>query len=42
VDAFTANAFWGDASRARHIRIAYDLGVGEMDLAKLSIREFEA
>jgi uncharacterized protein (DUF362 family) len=41
VDAFTTKAFWRDPDEVRHIRIAHDLGVGEMDLAKLTIKEFE-
>lgn len=42
IDAYTARAFWGDITPFRHIRIAYDLGVGEIDLAALSIREIAA
>jgi uncharacterized protein (DUF362 family) len=41
VDAFTTKAFWRDPGDVRHIRLAHELGVGEMDLAKLTIREFE-
>ncbi len=42
VDAFTTRAFWGDPLRVRHIRTAYDLGAGEIDLARLAIKEFDA
>ncbi len=41
VDAFTTKAFWRDPGDIRHIRIAHELGVGEMDLAKLTIKEFD-
>jgi uncharacterized protein (DUF362 family) len=41
VDAFATKAFWRDPGEIRHIRIAHELGVGEMDLAKLKIQEFE-
>lgn len=42
VDAFTARTYFGDPAGVRHIRIAHELGVGEMDLATLKIRDFEA
>lgn len=42
IDAFTTQAYWTDPANIRHIRIAYDLGAGEMDLSKLRIREFAA
>ncbi|MFH1143472.1 MAG: hypothetical protein V1774_02900, partial [Candidatus Eisenbacteria bacterium] len=42
IDAFTTRAFWTDPGTIRHIRIAHELGAGEMDLSKLNIREFEA
>ncbi|MBD3237803.1 MAG: DUF362 domain-containing protein [Candidatus Eisenbacteria bacterium] len=42
VDAFATRAFFTDPARIGHIRIAHELGVGEVDLAKLRIREFEA
>jgi len=42
VDAFTTRAFFREPERIDHIRIAHELGVGEIDLAKLKIREFEA
>lgn len=42
VDAFTTRAFFGEPDRIGHIRIAHELGVGEIDLAKLQLREFDA
>ena len=39
VDAFITRAFFGEPARIGHIQAAYDLGVGEMDLAKLRIQE---
>jgi len=42
IDAYTAQAFWGDIAPFRHIRIAYDLGVGEIDVSRLVIKEFSA
>jgi uncharacterized protein (DUF362 family) len=42
VDALTVRTFFGEPERVRHIRTAYDLGAGEMDLGRLSIREFRA
>jgi uncharacterized protein (DUF362 family) len=42
VDAFTTRAFWHAPERIDHIRIAYELGCGEIDLSKLEIREFAA
>ena len=42
VDAFTARAFFRDPAEIRHIRIAHELGVGEIDLSRLAIREIEA
>lgn len=42
IDAYTAQAFWGDITPFRHIRLAYDLGVGEIDLSRLSIKEVSA
>jgi uncharacterized protein (DUF362 family) len=42
VDTFTANAFFRGADEYRCIRAAYDLGVGEMDLSRLRIREIKA
>ncbi|MBU1947859.1 MAG: DUF362 domain-containing protein [Candidatus Eisenbacteria bacterium] len=41
VDAFTTQAFFREPDRIDHIRIAHELGVGEIDLAKLKIHEFE-
>jgi hypothetical protein len=42
VDAFATTAFWRDPGEIRHIRIAHELGVGEIDLSKLAIKEFDA
>ncbi|MBN1424453.1 DUF362 domain-containing protein [Candidatus Fermentibacteria bacterium] len=42
IDAYTAHAFWGDITPFHHIRIARELGVGEMDLAALAIKEIAA
>ncbi len=39
VDAFAARTFWPERTEIRHIRTAYDLGVGEIDLARLNIHE---
>lgn len=39
VDAFIARAFFRDAQRIPHLLAAYELGVGEIDLAKLRVRE---
>ena len=39
IDSYVTNLFWGDPGAIRHIRIAHDLGVGEIDYSKLSIRE---
>lgn len=41
VDSFTTRHFNLDAGQVRHIQTAYDLGVGEIDIAKLAVREFE-
>ena len=40
-DAFAARAYFKDPGSVRHIRMAYDLVVGEIDLARLRIHEFE-
>jgi uncharacterized protein (DUF362 family) len=40
VDAFTARAYFREPDQIRHIRHAHDLGVGEIDLSKLTIKEF--
>jgi len=42
IDVFTTRTFWRDPGEIAHIRIAYELGVGEIDLSKLKIREFAA
>jgi uncharacterized protein (DUF362 family) len=42
IDSYAAQTFWGDIAPFRHIRTAYDLGVGEIDLSRLSIREVTA
>jgi uncharacterized protein (DUF362 family) len=42
VDAFTTRAYWRDPGEIGHIRTAYELGVGEIDLSKLTISEFAA
>jgi len=41
IDSFVTKAFWGEPETIRHIQIAYDLGVGEIDLSKLNIKEFD-
>ncbi len=41
VDAYATRAFFREPNLIRHIRIAHELGVGEIDLAKLDIREFD-
>jgi uncharacterized protein (DUF362 family) len=41
IDAFSARAYWREPDLVRHIRIAYDLGVGEIDISKLVIKEFD-
>lgn len=43
VDAFAVERYFGlEPGAIGHIRAAYDLGVGEIDRAKLAIREFDA
>jgi uncharacterized protein (DUF362 family) len=42
VDAFTCRSFFRDPAAVGHIRSAYDLGAGEIDLSKLKIKEFAA
>jgi uncharacterized protein (DUF362 family) len=43
VDAFAAERYFGlKPETVGHIRVAYELGVGEIDRAKLSIKEFDA
>ncbi|MBM3286482.1 MAG: DUF362 domain-containing protein [Candidatus Eisenbacteria bacterium] len=42
VDAFAARFFNLDPSAIAHIQGAYDLGVGEIDMGKLAIKEFDA
>jgi uncharacterized protein (DUF362 family) len=42
VDAFTCKSFFRDPATVGHIRAAYDLGAGEIDLSKLRIKEFAA
>ncbi len=42
VDAFTTQFFDLEPDAIGHIRIAYELGVGEIDMAKLKIKEFDA
>lgn len=42
VDAFATSYFDLEAEMIDHIRIAYELGVGEMDLNRLEIEEFAA
>lgn len=41
VDSFAARFFQLDPAQVGHIRTAYDLGVGEIDLAKLTVKEIE-
>jgi len=42
-DAYMTQAFWSmDPGRVGHIRIAHELGVGEIDLARLRVHEFDA
>lgn len=41
VDAFATRFFDLEPDDVGHIRTAYDLGVGELDIAKLKIREFD-
>ncbi len=41
IDSFATKAFWREPETIRHIQIAYDLGVGEIDLSKLRIKEFD-
>jgi uncharacterized protein (DUF362 family) len=40
VDAFTTRAYWREPEQIGHIQTAFDLGVGEIDLSKLVIKEF--
>jgi uncharacterized protein (DUF362 family) len=42
VDAFTTRLLDLDAGQVPHIQIAHDLGVGEMGLERLTVREFSA
>jgi uncharacterized protein (DUF362 family) len=42
VDAFSLRHFDVEPERIDHIRIAHELGVGEIDLSKLTIKEFDA
>lgn len=42
IDAFATRYFDLDPHDIPHIEMAYDLGVGEIDMAKLTIQEFEA
>jgi uncharacterized protein (DUF362 family) len=42
VDAFTLQYFELEPDAIDHIRIAHELGVGEIDLSKLKIKEFDA
>jgi len=42
IDAFATKAFFTEPESIRHIRAAYDLGAGEIDLGRLTIREFQA
>ena len=42
VDAYTTRFFKRAPETIDHIRIAYDLGLGEIDLSKLKIKEFAA
>jgi len=39
LDAYVTHLFWQDPAEIRHIRIAHELGVGEIDFTKLSMRE---
>ena len=42
IDAFVTRLFWQDPAEIPHIRLAHELGVGEIDFSKLSIREIAA
>jgi len=42
VDAFATTFFDTKPERVPHIRIAYELGVGEMDVDRLKVKEFAA
>jgi uncharacterized protein (DUF362 family) len=42
VDAYTLRYFGRTPQSVGHIRLAYELGVGEIDLARLRIREYSA
>lgn len=39
IDAYVSSLFWPDSTEIRHIRLAHELGVGEIDFSKLSMRE---
>ncbi len=41
VDSFASRFFQLEGGQVRHIRAAYDLGVGEIDLAKVRVKELE-
>lgn len=42
VDAFTTRFLDTEPERIGHIQIAYELGVGEIDLSKMKIKQFDA
>jgi uncharacterized protein (DUF362 family) len=42
IDTYAVKAFFGDPARIRHIQVAYELGAGEADLARLDIRTLQA
>jgi len=42
IDAYATRFFGLEPQTIPHIRMAYELGVGEVDLAKLKVREFDA